>query len=99
LRPDDKLPGGEYEKKVRWIGGAYAGPVLVRAARLDGAGSASVKFSYTGERRPDGFFAEIPAPDADIPATTTVSGPGCYGYQVDGATFTTAIVFQAAPAP
>ncbi|MEJ3745081.1 hypothetical protein WEI85_17510 [Actinomycetes bacterium KLBMP 9797] len=97
LRDDDRLPDGGYTKKVRWIGSGYTGPVLVRAARIDGAGSASVTFSYTGERRDGGYYAELRAPDSDLPATTTVSGPGCYAYQVDGTTFTTTIIFQATP--
>lgn len=96
LRADDREPDGSYAKKVRWIGAGYTGPVLVRAARIDGPGSASVEFSYTGQRRDGGHYAELTLPDSDLPAATTVSGPGCYAYQVDGTTFTITIVFRAA---
>jgi hypothetical protein len=105
LRDQDRRPDGMYEVKVRWIGAGYTGPVLVRAARIDGAGprepaTASVTFSYFGERRDGGYYAELSWPDSDIPAATSVGGPGCYAYQVDGTTFSTIIVFRAAlPAP
>jgi hypothetical protein len=95
LRPDDRLPDGTYEKKVRWLGAGYAGPVLVRAGRIDGPGAASAKFSYVGSARDGGHYAELTEADNDLPATTTVSGPGCYAYQVDGATFSRTIVFRA----
>lgn len=97
LHADDREPDGTYVKKVRWIGVGYTGPVLVRAARIDGPGSASAKFSYTGEPRDGGHYAELTNPESDLPATTTVGGPGCYAYQVDGTTFSVTIVFRAAP--
>jgi hypothetical protein len=95
LRPDDRQPDGTYVKKVRWIGVGYSGPVLVRAARIDAPGSAGVTFSYTGEERDGGHYAELPRETNDLPATTTVAGPGCYAYQVDGTTFSRTIVFRA----
>ncbi|MFG1925011.1 hypothetical protein [Cryptosporangium sp. NPDC048952] len=95
LRADDRQPDGQYRAKVRWIGTGYAGPVLIRADRIDGEGSALAEFSYTGERRDGGFFALLTERDNDIPATTWVSGPGCFAYQVDGTNFTTTIVFDA----
>lgn len=96
LRDHDRRPDGSYEAKVRWIGTGYTGAVLVRAGRIDGPGTASVTFSYVGERRNGGYYADLSAPDNDIPATTSVGGPGCYAYQVDGTTFSTTIVFRAA---
>ena len=95
LRADERGPDGSYEKKVRWLGAGYAGPVLLRAGRIDGPGTASARFSYTGHERDGGHYAEFTDPDNDLPATTTVSGPGCYAYQVDGATFSETIVFRA----
>jgi hypothetical protein len=95
LRPDDREPDGSYVKKVRWLGAGYRGPVLLRVARLDGPGTASARFSYLGTVRDDGYRAELTEPDNDLPATTTVGGPGCYAYQVDGSTFSTTIVFRA----
>ncbi|GGL32896.1 hypothetical protein [Planomonospora parontospora] len=96
LRPDDRGPDGSYVKKVRWIGAGYSGPVLVRAARIDGEGTASSRFSYIGEQRHGGHYAELASPTSDLPGTTTVGGPGCYVLQVDGTTFTTTVVFRAA---
>ncbi|WBB93222.1 hypothetical protein [Verrucosispora sp. WMMC514] len=98
LRDEDREPDGTYTKKVRWVGSGYTGPVLVRAARIDAPGSAGVRFSYTGESRDDGYYAVLSQPDSDLPATTTVSGPGCYAYQVDGASFGVTVVFRAVPA-
>ncbi|MEV4715246.1 hypothetical protein [Micromonospora sp. NPDC049374] len=98
LRDEDREPDGTYTKKVRWIGSGYTGPVLVRAARIDAPGSATAAFSYTGESRDDGHHAVLTTPESDLPGITTVDGPGCYAYQVDGSTFSVTIVFRAAPA-
>jgi hypothetical protein len=95
LRPGDRQPDGTYEKKVRWIGAGYSGPVLVRAGRIDAPGAASARFSYVGEERDGGHHAELTKENNDLPATTTVAGPGCYAYQVDGTTFSVTIVFRA----
>lgn len=95
LSEQDRRPDGSYEKKVRWITAGYTGPVLVRAGRIDGQGSASVKFSYRGEERDGGQYDELTLPDNDIPATTIVSEPGCYAYQIDGTNFSTTVVFRA----
>ncbi|WP_434742715.1 hypothetical protein [Micromonospora sp. SH-82] len=95
LRDLDRRPDGTYTKKVRWIGSGYAGPVLVRAGRIDGPGRAGVEFSYLGEPRDGGHHAVLTRPDNDLPASTTVDGPGCYAYQVDGATFSVTVVFRA----
>jgi hypothetical protein len=94
LRDEDRQPDGAYTKKVRWIGAGYTGPVLVRTARIDGRGTAIVRFSDWGEERDGGYYADLPTDNSDLPATTTVSGPGCYAYQVDGSTFSTTIVFR-----
>ncbi|MGK5557500.1 hypothetical protein ACSNOI_38425 [Actinomadura kijaniata] len=96
LRAQDRRPDGSYVKKVRWIGAGYRGPVLVRAARIDGRGAATSRFAYTGEERDGGYHAELPSATSDLPGTTTVTGPGCYAVQVDGTTFTTVVVFRAA---
>ncbi|GIE75303.1 hypothetical protein Aph02nite_12530 [Actinoplanes philippinensis] len=95
LRPDDRQPNGTYEKKVRWLGAGYAGPVLVRAARIDAPGAAGATFSYVGEERDGGHYAYLIRENNDLPARTTVAGPGCYAYQVDGATFSVTVVFRA----
>lgn len=97
LRPDDKQPDGTYGKKVRWLAVGYTGPVLIRAGRIDGPGKAGAQFLYWGEKRDDGWFAVLPQEDyLDLPAGTTVSGPGCFAYQIDGTNFSTTVVFSAA---
>jgi hypothetical protein len=96
LRSVDRLPGGGYEVKVRWTGAGYLGPVLLRAGRIDGPGTALSAFSNTGEARDGGHYAVIYNDPSDLPGTTTVSGPGCYAVQVDGTSFSTTIVFRAA---
>lgn len=76
LRDDEREPDGSYEKKVRWLGAGYAGPVLLRAARIDGPGAASARFSYVGNSRDGGHYAVLTNAESDLPATTTVDGPG-----------------------
>jgi hypothetical protein len=67
----------------------------VRTRRIDAQGTASVRFSDWGQARDGGYYADLPTPNTDLPAITTVGGPGCYAYQVDGSTFSTTIVFRA----
>ncbi|MFI5954043.1 hypothetical protein [Cryptosporangium sp. NPDC051539] len=98
LRPDDKNPDGTYGKKVRWIGAGYAGPVLIRAARIDGTGTAFARLSEWAEKVDGGYSIVLTEKDNDMPATTTVSGPGCFAYQVDGTNFRDVIVFRAVTA-
>lgn len=96
LREQDRHADGTYEVKVRWIGARYTGPVLVRVGRIDGNAAASARFSYVGQERDGGYYTELTEPFNDLPATTTVGGPGCYAYQIDGASFSTTVVFRAA---
>ena len=96
LRASDRQADGSYTVKVRWLAAGYTGPVLVRAGRIDAPGTASAEFSYLGESRDDGHHAVLTRPDTDLPGTTTVGGPGCYAYQVDGTSFSYTIVFRAA---
>ncbi|MGC5033697.1 hypothetical protein [Micromonospora sp. DT229] len=95
LRPSDRQADGSYTVKMRWLAVGYTGPVLVRAGRIDAPGDASAEFSYLGEPRHGGHHAVLTGPDADLPGTTTVGGPGCYAYQVDGTSFSYTIVFRA----
>ncbi|WP_428965560.1 hypothetical protein [Micromonospora fluostatini] len=97
LRDHDRQADGTYRTKVRWVASGYTGPVLVRAARIDGPGSAAAEFSYLGDPRDGGHYAVLTQPDSDLPGTTMVGGPGCYAYQVDGTTFSVTVVFRAEP--
>lgn len=65
------------------------GPILVRGRQLDGP----------NEVRFEGF--RLPAKELTItnlydrPSYTRLRAPGCYGYQIDGASFSRIIVFEA----
>jgi hypothetical protein len=86
-------------QKVLWaVSPQYAGDVLVRGHQLDGLNE--LRFER-GDVPPDELHVlHNPAPDGwtGQPSYTRVRAPGCYGYQVDGATFSYTVVFQAVPA-
>lgn len=81
--------------KTLWISDpSYRGPFIIRARQLDGAGPIGVGGSPTDtmivgptiDGGPDGNQA---------PSGTWVRAPGCYGWQVDGLTFTEVVVVNA----
>ena len=90
-------------QKVLWVGDpAYRGRVLIRGRQLDGANE--VRFERgadpPGELALDAATAgTVGAGWANWPSYTRVRAPGCYAYQVDGATFTDVIIFKAVPGP
>ena len=88
---------GLYALKVVWAStpGEYEGPVIVRVDRIDGVGRGHVRLAHEPNALPGSavLFA-VGDTAADWPAFTYVSGPGCYAYQLDGRTFTQALVFQ-----
>lgn len=98
LRLGQQTPGpdGRYEVKVVWAStGAHQGPVVVRVARADGAGSGAVRLSYQqSASRGDAVVFRLADQAADIPSSTSVSGPGCYAYQIDGLDLAEVIVFR-----
>lgn len=87
--------------KVLWVADAtYAGPVLIRGRQLDGPravgfGSGVVPLRELQLLRPGARSADEPTGYREWPSYTRVPGPGCYGYQVDGTSFSTTIVFLA----
>lgn len=97
LRGQTPGPDGLYAKKVVWASttGGYQGPVVVRVGRIDGAGRGQVRLLYDpGASRGTAVVFIVGDTPADWPSFTYVSGPGCYAYQLDGRTFTEAIVFR-----
>ncbi len=75
----------------------YSGPVLIRGRQLDG---------------PHGMPLEgVPPSGLELDQArsspswrvwrgqVSISGPGCYGLQIDGATFTETVVFNVKPGP
>jgi hypothetical protein len=98
--PGSELAGSQWAgQKVPWMRSPrYRGPVLVRGRQLDGThhlrfGLAMVpptelriaRWGSATSARGWGFLA----------STTRLSAAGCYGYQIDGLTFSRVIVFRA----
>jgi hypothetical protein len=89
----DLVTRGWYHHKTLWTAAPeYRGPIIVRGRRLDRPGVVRFDRIRGGELR---------LPEARsgrwryFPSETLVRGPGCYGLQVDGRTFSTRIVFYA----
>lgn len=84
-----------YAVKTLWYARrAYRGPLLIRGQRLDGAGTVAF-----GEGHQLGFIADTGTPSGgksveprSWPGATWVRTPGCYGFQVDGTTFSYQII-------
>jgi hypothetical protein len=93
--------GGWYYLKVLWMSRAtYQGPAVIRGRQIDG--SADVRFGDGSQ--PDREL-RFPAGDTmvrghdttkwrDLPSYARISGPGCYGLQVDGPDFSYSLVFE-----
>jgi hypothetical protein len=81
--------------KVLWIADStYLGRVLVRGRQLDG--SHSLRFGPALEpMRELRIIVTGLTPPWSRPSYTRVRAPGCYGWQVDGTSFTRVIVFKA----
>jgi hypothetical protein len=87
---------GLYELKVVWAStSGHPGPVLVRVGRVDGVGRAAIALFYEADSsRGDAAVFPLTASPSDFPSSTSVSGPGCYGYQIDGVNLEEVIVFR-----
>jgi hypothetical protein len=95
LRDTTPSPDGLYEVKVVWANTPYQGPVVVRVGRLDGPGRGLVRLYYDpGASVGDAVVFPLNGAAGDFPSGTFVSGPGCYAYQIDGATFSEVVVFR-----
>jgi hypothetical protein len=103
----DPPPGGQSVfdgsdwggQKVLWAAAPrYAGPVLIRGRELDGPqavgfGGDRVPFDEMQLLAAGATSAGEPAGWREWPSYTRLRGGGCYAYQVDGANFSTVIVF------
>jgi hypothetical protein len=93
--PSGGFAGSEWSgQKVLWIVGRYRGSgLLVRGRQVDGANGVGFNLGIT------------PAKELRLvgrgghPTYTRVRAPGCYAFQIDGATFSRIIVFEALPLP
>jgi hypothetical protein len=90
-------PDGWLTLKTLWFSvPTYTGPFVVRVARLDGQGQMGL-----GEPRIEGPLVVPPGPTLNgsdgyrtSPGSLWVKTPGCYGWQVDGLTFSETVVVQ-----
>jgi len=92
------LPRGWLAFKTLWFSAPkYRGPYAIRAERLDGAGS--IEF---GGQPKLGPLVVPPGPTPNsfddgyrtVPGQTWVRTAGCYGWQIDGLTFSTVMVVK-----
>ena len=93
-------------QKVLWVAApSYRGPVLMRGRQLDGPhaigfGAAAVPVADMQLLAPGASSPGEPPGWREWPSYTRLRAGGCYAYQVDGASFSTVIVFRAvAPFP
>ncbi len=89
--PGSLMYGSEWSgNKVLWfVSPTTVGPVLVRGGRIDAPGEVRFELAMNPS-------AELRLPAAlDHPSTTRVRAEGCYAYQVDGRSFSYAVVFRA----
>jgi hypothetical protein len=85
-------------QKVLWVvDPSYHGPVLIRGRRLDG--DESVRFDRGREPAQQLRLPPVPGNTtggwANYPSYTRLRAAGCYGYQIDGTSFSKVIVFRA----
>jgi hypothetical protein len=89
-------------QKVMWfVHQRYRGPVLVRGLRLDRAyrvrfdqGNVPRRELRIGSEETVSWPGQ-PRGSRGKPSYTRLRGPGCYGYQIDGTTFSRVVVFRA----
>ena len=97
----EQPPGddGLYSLKNVWFSaGGLPGPIVVRVSRVGGEGRGLVELVYdSAMSRGNAVVFPLEDTDQDWPSLTLVSGPGCYAYQLDSATFSTQMVFSVEP--
>ena len=98
------IPGGAagawHALQTLWFAmPGYAGPFVVRAARLDARGPIEVQPGATGLVPGSGPLVVHSGPTANaqngfrtVPGSTWVKSPGCYAWQVDGRGFSDVLV-------
>ena len=103
-RPDDQYGGTWAGGKVFWyVRPSYRGRVLIRGRRLDGP----QRLGFNGravprrELRIHNYSVSWPGQppgSRGLPSSVRVLTAGCYGVQIDGATFSRVVVFAVTPA-
>ena len=103
MTPDRQFGGPWAGQKVFWyVLPSYRGRVLIRGRRLDGPGW----LGFNGLRVPDRelriepyesvTWAGQPPGSRGRPSAVRARTSGCYGVQIDGATFSRVVVFPVA---
>jgi hypothetical protein len=95
---DARSEGWLWFKTLWFVRPIYAGPVLIRGGRIDGAGRVAFgEGPVTGHLiiPPGSTFNEHPDGYREAPGGTYVESPGCYAWQIDGTDFSYEIVFNA----
>jgi hypothetical protein len=94
-------PGWLAAENVWLVAPGYQGPFTVRGGRLDGRGT--VRFGGTPAST---AFVEPSAPDPNStngwrfpPGTIWVTSAGCYGFQINGTSFSETVVIDMQPPP
>ena len=86
-------------RKVLWVSDpGYEGPILIRGRQLDGPGFLGFggdEVPLTEMQLPPGYAENFAGGWRNFPSYTRLRAPGCYGYQVDGTTFSEVVVFRA----
>jgi hypothetical protein len=91
--------GPWFSAKVFWyVRPIYRGPVLIRGARLDG--TETIGFNGAEVPRPElriepgqtVSWERQPRGSRGVPSDVRVTTPGCYGFQIDGTTFSVVVV-------
>jgi hypothetical protein len=98
VRPEQiYYPSAWSGNKVLWIAHDYRGPVLIRGAQLDGPNQVRFGLGHTPvrEMRLSSVGGSSSGGWQNRPSATRLRAPGCYAWQVDGATFSRVIVFSA----
>jgi hypothetical protein len=102
---DEQYGGPWFAEKVFWyVLPTYSGPVLIRGRRLDG--SQLVRFN--GGKLPSSelriesgetvSWQGQPPASRGVPSAVRIVAPGCYGFQIDGTSFSRIVTFMAHPA-
>jgi hypothetical protein len=96
--PDEQ---GWYGQKTPWmVSREYEGPLLVRAARIDRRGPVRFAYGY-GQHLRELYWAA--GADQSLPrnpnyrflaSSTLVRARGCYGFQIDGTSFSRVIIVR-----
>jgi hypothetical protein len=96
-----RMSDGIFPAKVLWVAAPdYPGPALIRGRQLDGPGSVFFSNSRRVTELRFELDTRVRAGASEqgwryLPSTVNLEGPGCYGIQIDGPGWTTAIVMRA----